>query len=343
MKKNSVFLLLLVFSVITFFVSCSKKPEILKAFHEDSSDFKTVRIAVQPSAAFIPIYLVRTNSWLEEELKDKKIKIEWQDFESGPGISESLALGKSDIGFLGDVPTITSLYSSNELEIVGIPASGPDAYAILVSRDNIIINSTKDLKGMSIATVFGSTGHNLIGKILKKENLEFSDILLINISAGAAGGILENGGVDAVVLWEPFVTRLIENYNARILISGSKTDLRGTNAIIARKNFSSKNPEVINSILTSFARAVSLLDSISEDELKIISWQFRLTPEQIKKIIKKYDFPVKIEKQDIEALNDTAKFLKSIGVIQREFSVKDYVNDSYYKKSGAEKYLVLDQ
>ena len=71
---------------------------------------------------------------------------------------------------------------------------------MLAKADNNSMNSDADMKGKKIATVIGSTGHNLIKKLLSKNGLTFDDIELINIAAGDAGIVLSTGQVDAVVV-----------------------------------------------------------------------------------------------------------------------------------------------
>lgn len=331
MKK----ILIALFAMSVLVSGATAKP---KAKKSKKSETKVVRIALQPSAAFIPIYVVRHKGWLEDALKESQVQVVWQDFESGPPINESLASKNSDIGVSGDVPSVSSIAAGQKNEIVGVPANGPDAYAVLVAA-NSNINSAAELKGKKVATVIGSTGHNLIKKVVEKEGFTLDDIQLINISAGDAGIVLSTGDVDAVVIWEPNVTRLTDNGTARVLVSGSYTDLRGTNTFLARKDFTTKNPEVVSAILEQFARAVSELDNLDKSTIDYLSDQFKLSEEQIKKLIPKYNFAVKVDDVDAAALQDTINFLVGIGVLPSAYQIEDYVNNSYFDASNAKKYL----
>ena len=68
---------------------------------ETTTDSKTVNIAIQPSAAFIPIYIVKEKGWLEEALAEQGVEVTWNSFESGPPMNESLAAGSSDVASWG--------------------------------------------------------------------------------------------------------------------------------------------------------------------------------------------------------------------------------------------------
>ena len=335
MKKTTVVIAaaLAVFVSLPTFAAKEKKAKKAKKGTD------VVRIAIQPSAAFIPLYVAREKGWIEEALAKSQVSVVWNDFESGPPMNESLAAGKSDIGVIGDVPTVSAIAAGQKNEVVGVPANGPDAYAVLAKADNAAINSGADLKGKKVATVIGSTGHNLIKKVVEKNGFTLSDIELINISAGDAGSVLATGSVDAVVIWEPNVTRLVDNGTAKIVAQGSDTSLRGTNTFVARKAFTQAQPETVSVILEQFARAVQALPTLDETTLSSVASKLGLDASQVKKILPKYNFAVTVDSVDAAALQDTIQFLVGIDVLSKEYQIKEYINTSYFEKSGAANYL----
>lgn len=323
--------LIFTFLAVSSFTSCSKK--------SDKNAARTVNIAIQPSAVFMPLYVCREKGWIEEALASSQVTVKWNDFESGPPINESLAAGLSDIGTNGDVPTVSAIAAGQKVTIVGVPGNGPDAYAMLAKADNNSINSPADLKGKKLATVVGSTGHNLAKKLLAKYGMTFDDIEFINIPAGEAGIVLETNQVDAVIIWEPNVTRLVDNGVAKIIAKGSDTNLRGTNTFLARDEYIKANPDVISVILEQFARAVKAIPTLDKETLQKVADDLKVTPEQVLKLYTKYGFAVQCDAVDTAALQDTCQFLVSIGRLDEEYQVKDYVDNSYFNNSKAKDYL----
>ena len=289
----------------------------------------TVNIAIQPSAAFIPLYIARYKGYIEDALKPANVNVAWQDFESGPPMTQSLSAELSDIGVLGDVPTVTALAAGNSMKAVGVPASGADAYAMLSRADDESFRSSADIKGKKIATVFGSTGHNFTKKLLAKNGLTFDDIEFISIDAGEAEETLATGLCDAIVIWEPNVTRLIDNGSAKIVALGSETDLRGTNAFVVRAAYLAERKDVIKTILEQYKKAVQDIPNLDEETLKRLSAALKITPEQTLKIAKKYDFSISIEESDIDSLQDTTRFLVEIGNLKSAFNVSSKVENLF--------------
>ena len=306
---------------IAFFVLISALLASLLCGCKKSKPASTVRIAIQPSAAFIPLYVARYNGLVEQALAADNVQVVWQDFESGPPMNESLAADMSDIGVIGDVPTVSALAGATPMKLVGIPASGPDAYAMLALKTNNSFNSSEDMKGKKIATVFGSTGHNFTTKLLAKNGLSFEDIEFISISAGDVKDALISGLADAVVIWEPNVTRLIDSGVAKVVALGEETDLQGTNGFVVRSEYLIEHHDVIVKILEQYNNAVNMIPKLDDATLDKLSIALNLTPEQIKSVSAKYDYSVSIKQNDIESLQDTVNFLVEIGNLGQQYTV----------------------
>ncbi len=308
---------------LSLFTGCSPKK---------SGKTNSIAIAIQPSFAFVPVYVAKEMGYLEEAFAKDQIEVKWNDFESGPPINESLAAGSSDIGLLGDVPSVSAIAAGQDNELIALACDGPDAYVLLAAADNTSVTSMEDLRGKKVATVLGSTGHNMIKKLLEDANMTFDDIQLTNIAAGDVGIVLSTGDVEAAAIWEPNATRLIDNGTARAVFYGSDTSLKGTNALVARAAYSKNNPEIITTFLEQIVKAVKDIDNgnVPEEVWSKIGEYLRLSNEQIQRLLPKYYYGIKWDEANKDALQDTIGFLVSIGRLEEEYNIRDYINDSYY-------------
>lgn len=302
------------------------------------SEAKTVNIAIQPSAAFVPLFIAKEKGWIEEDLKAEGVTVNWNNFESGPPMNESLAAGSSDLGVIGDVPIVSAIAAGQKNELVAITCEGPASYAVLAGKQNQLSNPA-DFKGKTIATVVGSTGHNLTQKFLQAGNLSIQDVNLVNISAGDAETVLANGEADAVAIWEPNVTRLAENGTGRIISDGTKVGLLGVNGLVARAEYAKANPKVVSIIIKNYARGVKELANLDSETLNKVAAYLSLKPEQLKKVVAKYNYSVVIDDKDIVGLNDTIKFLVGIGKLKKEYDIAKFVNRDYLNDAKVEQYL----
>ena len=144
----------------------------------DAYSAEVVNIAIQPSAAFVPLYYAKESGWIEDALSEYGVEVVWNEFESGPPMNESLASGSSDIGVVGDVPIVSAVAAGQDNVLIALTCDAPLSYNLLVSPDSDI-ESVADLKGKKVATVVGSTAHNLVNKLLGTADLTMQDIELI--------------------------------------------------------------------------------------------------------------------------------------------------------------------
>lgn len=340
MKKTRIISLLTVMALgVSMLSGCGSSSKQASAADSNGNSSSVVNIAIQPSAAFIPLYIARENGWIEEALKDQGVEVNWNDFESGPPMNESLASGSSDIGVMGDVPTVSSIAAGQNNEIIAMAADGAKSYALLVSADSDI-SSPAELKGKKIGTTVGSTGHNLIDKLLSQNNLDInSDVELVNIATGDAATVLSTNAVDAVAIWEPNVTRLVADGTAKIIGEGPDCGLLGVNPIIARAEFAQNNPEIIRVIIEQYARGVAALDNLDEETKNKVADDLSLDADLLSDVAAKYEYTVKISDEDVENLQDTIAFLVKIGNLDKEYQIKDYVKKECVENADIAQYL----
>lgn len=289
-----------------------------------------VCIALQPSAAFIPMMIARRTGDLEKALKKQGVRVVWYDFESGPPMNESIANGETDICLYGDVPTVSAIEAGCTREVVGISAQAADSYAMVVSN-NSPIKSAADLKGKKVATNLGSTGHNMVDKYLSTAGLTINDIELVSATPADMSYMVRNGIVDAISVWEPSITRIVDNGDCRILAQGSDCGLEGINTIVGRKEYCEANPEVVETILKEYKRAADNISDTSDETWEYVAKYLGLDVSQVKSMLPKYRFTVDITKKDIESLNDTINFLTRIGKLDKSYDISEYCNSNYYE------------
>lgn len=325
MKKRIIAFIMISVFALALLTGCGKSDTDK---NEQSSHM--VCIALQPSAAFIPMMIARRTGDLEKALKKQGVRVVWYDFESGPPMNDSIANGETDICLYGDVPTVSAIEKGCTREVVGISAQAPDSYAMVVPN-NSPIKSAADLKGKKVATNLGSTGHNMVDKYLSTAGLTINDIELVSATPADMPYMVRNGIVDAISVWEPSITRLVDNGDCRILAQGSDCGLEGINTIVGRKEYCEANPEVVETILKEYKRAADNINDTPDETWEYVAKYLGLEVSQVKSMLPKYRFTVDITKKDIDSLNDTINFLTRIGKLDKSYDISEYCNSNYYE------------
>ena len=288
---------------------------------------RTVNLAIQPSCAFVPLVIARESGWIEEAMAEIGVNVVWTDFESGPPMNESFAAGQQDIGVIGDVPSVSAIAAGQENVFIAACEGGP-SYGMVVMEDSGI-ESVADLKGKKVGLTLGSTAQNLAEKLLANAGLDFaSDVEVINVSTGDAQTVLLNHDVDAVVTWEPNVSRLDAMDEIRLLTDGGDIGFPGMNVVFARKAFVDENPDIVKVYLEQYWRATKAFAEDPDAYLELLSGYFTLDAELVGAAAAKYNYVLKFEDEDVAGLQDTIAFLVRIGTIAEEYDVAEHIDDS---------------
>lgn len=299
-----------------------------------AAETRELRVALQPTPNYGPIFVVKAKGWLEESLKPLGATVKWSTFAAGPPINEAFAAGQQDIGFMGDTPALIARAAGQDTRVIALSATGPKALAVVVPTDSPIA-SAKDLKGKKVAVVKGSYAHHLLVLVLQTAGLGVSDIELINLPHADIATALANGEIDAGCVWEPLVTRLTDGGPARVLADGTGIKA-GDLFIIAANAFASRNPDLTAELLRAYQRGREFIRDHPDEAAAIIAKDVNLPPDQLVKVLAKLDFDPAIKPRNIEELKKVEEFLRTFGLTKNPVDIGAFVDTRYLKQAGIE-------
>jgi NitT/TauT family transport system substrate-binding protein len=129
------------------------------------------------------------------------IDFELHEFNTGPEVFEAMALGEIDVLSAGGViSNYLALgrgrgFLINDIEV---------ATAQLWVRPTLGVKEMADLRGKRIATTMKTTAHIFLDRALRANNMNPSEVEIVNASMPVAVKAFIAGEVSAVALWVPF-------------------------------------------------------------------------------------------------------------------------------------------
>ena len=283
--------------------------------------------------------------------KDIQFKLDWQNFTSGPPITNGMVANKLQIGMMGDYPLLVNgatFQSSPDtrselIAIIAYNANGA-GNGLVVHKDSPYYQLS-DLKGKSVSVPFGSAAHGMLLKAMEDRGWkeDFWDLSSQSPEVGTTN--LQERKIDGHANFVPFAELLPYRGFARKIFDGVETKLPTFHGVVVRKDFADKYPEFVVAYLKA------LMDAND--------W-VRKDPKMAAQKIEEW---TKIEKEvaymflgpsGVHTLDPTIKpkWIQSIkygtGVLQRmgrvkEFNADAWVNETYLKQAFKEKGLDYDK
>lgn len=180
-------------------------------------------------------------------------------FEAGAPMIAAAQSKSIDIGDLGTVPFLIGLSRGVDWTMIGISTEG--AYTEgLVARKDSGINTSADLKGKRIGCYRGSTAHYGLTMALRQHGIRPDQVTLLDMPPAAQLAALKNGEIDAAMVWEPWLQRMIHEANARVIATegdiGIYTNVTG---YAARRDWLRDNRETAVRFLQAILAAYDVL------------------------------------------------------------------------------------
>jgi taurine transport system substrate-binding protein len=271
MKKSLVILLSAAF-LLTVLSGCSKKRESGK-----SADVPP-KVTIGTQKGPVPEAIATTDGWLPEALGTE---VDIVYFDAGRDVVAAIASGSIDIGMIGSPPAAIGIANGIPYQVFYIQDVAGEAEALIV-RGNLGIQDAKGLIGHRIATTFSSTTHYSLMKYLEINNVNPSDVAIIDMNAGEIATAFIRGDIDGAFTWEPNVTNMKNNGGVMLTNSRELADsgYATMNLSIVRTEFAEKYPDVVSAYVRMMDRAVALYRNDPKAAGAIMARQTGVTAEE---------------------------------------------------------------
>lgn len=287
--------------IILFFLSCEKPVK------------EAVKIGYQPYwAGPANIAVAMKNLKL---LEKKGYNPSYIPFLAGPPINHAIASGKIDVGFTGDMPTISALASGMKIKIIGACSKSLRQALVIDMEKADKIKTISDLKGRKIAVTKGSASHYFLYKLLKQHGIGLDAITLIHMDIKEMPFALKSDEIDASAMWEPWPTKVEKEGIARVMVEGKVSGY-----VYARDDFLRRHPTFLKDFKEALQFAVQFAGENLEETSRQVAEETGENFEVIylsaktDRIFQKGE-NIEIEEELIKELKEEAEFLFEEGLI----------------------------
>ncbi len=212
------------------------------------ADVKPVRIGWQPTTtveAQIAHTLAKTNILELNGLKGQPTM-----FSYGPAVNEALIAGAIDVGFIGDMPSVSLLATGAPITII---AKQSVFRGSIVASTKSEIKTLADLKGKKLYGPYGSSIYRAAQTMLQDAGLKpGKDVELVNMGFADLSDALKAGKIDALFVWDPWIALFESQGLGRVL----KSDSSLTMVVAMRDDYIKANPDAVEKFLKAHKEAL---------------------------------------------------------------------------------------
>ncbi len=285
-------------------------------------------------------------SWYAEELgKALGIKVILLNYDSGMLANDAMATGNIDIALMGSTAAAAGISKGLPYEIFWIHSIDGENEC-LVAKNAANINSVAELKGKRIGVPPASTAQYSLFNVLKSAKIGEEDVMIIEMQPSTIIEAWQQGKIDAAFVWQPYLEKLLDD--GRVLVTGRDLAEKGLGTAdvgVVNREFAQKHPEVLEKYISLQVRADQLFQHNPQRAAELAAKNCNETSVAVLNQMKKLVW-VDLDNQMsenclgtsehkgrlVQTLEQTAKFLEKIGVIDRAASSEVFeqaVNPSF--------------
>lgn len=258
-------------------------------------------------------------------------KIKWLKFDSGADVVRAMSVDDVDIGYMGISPYVVALSK-------GMPINAFQVAIELGSAEALVTRTGLDnLKGLSIATPFGSTSHYSLLSYLKLKNIPAEKVKIINLRAADIPAAYQRGDIDGAYIWNPALEKLKSLDAKRVVTSAdlAKYGYPTFDVWAARTQFYEDNKQAVIdffNVTDSANRLYRTPAFFTERTLKVLSNALGVQEQDVSTLFAGNTYPVAQEQSQLinntlpGVIRSTAQFLLEHKRIDSLPSSSDLIN-----------------
>jgi NitT/TauT family transport system substrate-binding protein len=214
-------------------------------------------------------------------------QVELVEYSSNADVVNAFRTGALDaVAITGD-HFLDSLGASADFVIILVVniSHGGDA---LVARPEI--ESLENLQGARVGLTHSSLGVYMVSRALDHAGLDFEEIVPVYLDEPEQEAAYENGAVDAVAVFEPVRSRLVDK-GAVVLFDSSRMPGEIVDVLVVRRTLVESHADELQHIIDGFFRARGDLLSNPRPSAQLIAGREGLTPEQFLEALQGVNLP----------------------------------------------------
>ncbi|MEC5159291.1 NitT/TauT family transport system substrate-binding protein [Janthinobacterium sp. CG_23.3] len=258
---------------------------------------------------------------------DEGILAVLQAHSSGKAAMEAVLQGKANLGTVADIPIMFAGLNDSPVSVIASFFKTEKDHGIVGRRDNGVVTPAS-LKGKRIGVSLSTSGHFTLDAFLNRQLLRSNEVIMRNYKPEEMAAALEQGDVDAVASWEPFLTQMQSQLGSNAVVFYGQDVYESIYNLAAMRNYVASRPETIKKVLRALVRGASFCAGQPEAARAVLAARTKGDQSKWQASWPSYRFSVVLDQGLILALEDQARWAIKNKMTQRT-EVPNYLDYVY--------------
>jgi ABC-type nitrate/sulfonate/bicarbonate transport system substrate-binding protein len=261
--------------------------------------------------------------------------------QSGPEAIKMMQAGEAELGLAGVTPLAVARAKDVPAVFVVLLSGGyrDDRFVSILSMagKGIRANQPGDLSGKQIGVTLGTTGHEYLLAVLGRHRVPLASVRLTNIKPSEMAVALQQGDVDAVAIWEPTPTFILEKVKGSVLVTRGGGYVSTNAGVVVLEDVLRKNRPTIKRLVVAMSEANQWVRRNPDETARIAArWVPGLDVEVARKALPLFSFDGRLSKPTAKGIEETLTFLVAEKRLDRMLDVSRMADSSLINEAMKE-------
>jgi NitT/TauT family transport system substrate-binding protein len=296
--KGILFLTLAFFSAVFSGLgswSCSQR--------SDSGRIETLTLAAVPTELNAMVYVAEDQKFFARN----GLQVNLKGYDSGATSAAGMLNGEADIALAAEFPIVSQVFNKKDIISFGTITKYENTY--IIWRKDSGIETIQDLKGKRIGVTLHTISEFYLGRTLELNGMNIQQVTLVDTKASESEKTFLNGEVDAVVIWEAWVTQLSQRVGKQAITRPLQSGQYAYWNLVSTRDWGKKHPHMLRWLMKSLVQAEDYILSHQGEAKAIVRKQMNFDAAYMEIIWPRYQFALSLDQSLITAMEDEARWM----------------------------------
>ncbi|MDC8756108.1 ABC transporter substrate-binding protein [Janthinobacterium fluminis] len=235
------------------------------------------------------------------------IQVVVQAHSSGKAAMEAVLQGKANLGTVADIPIMFAGLEDKHIAVIASIFKTEQDHGVVGRRDSGV-STPASMKGKRIGVTLNTSGHFTLDALLNRQLLQSGEVTTRNYKPEELPAALEQGEVDAIATWEPFLTQALNQQGSNAVVFYGQEVYESIYNVAGMRNYVLSRADTIKKVLRALQSGARFCDEQPDAALALQASASKGDLAKWRASWPSYRFSVVLDQGLILALEDEARW-----------------------------------
>ncbi|WP_374562957.1 ABC transporter substrate-binding protein [Ideonella sp.] len=251
----------------------------------------------------MPIYVAEAKGYFSAE----KLDLQIADCDIGRQCLDRMLKGQAQLATSADSPIVFASLSGAKFSILATMATMHN-FSKIIARRGLGIASVADLQDRRVGTFVGTSAHYFLEMSLLTAGVDPVRVKIVPVESSSVGPSLASGAVDALAVFEPFASSVLNNQAQQVRMLPSNGVQTDTWNVVAAYALHGQRDAELQGLCRALDKAIQFIAESPEEARAILRRRLALDTPTVDGVLKDIDFELELRQSLITGLEGQARW-----------------------------------